>query len=253
MDLATIIGIIAGVLVVSLAILFGGSAGMFLNVPSALIVLGGTFAGTLIRFPLADILSALKLGTATAFQQTTHSNVALIDESVELAELSRTKGQLALENAPIENDFLRKGALMYCDGLKPEFIQHALSRERDLLIERLNEGEKIYRFMGDAAPAFGMIGTLVGLVQMLSTMDDPETIGPSMAVALLTTLYGALVANLICLPIADKLVSKIDQEYTTRSLVIEAVTQLSEKQNPDSMYQLLSAFLPEEQRRVEER
>ena len=253
MDLATIIGIIAGTLVVGLAIVFGGSASMFISVPSALIVLGGTFAGTLIRFPLADIVTALKMGTATAFQQVSTSAVGLIDESVELAELSRTKGQLALENAPIENDFLRKGALMYCDGLKPEFISHTMSRERDLLVERLAEGEKIYRFMGDAAPAFGMIGTLVGLVQMLSTMDNPDTIGPSMAVALLTTLYGALVANLVCLPIADKLVSKIDQEYTSRTLVIEAVTQISEKQNPDSMYQLLSAFLPEEQRRVEER
>lgn len=253
MDLATILGIVAGTSVVGLAILFGGSAGMFVNIPSILIVFGGTIAGTLIRFPLADVLNALKLGTSNAFQQDTESPVGLIDEAVELAELSRTKGQLALENAPIDNDFLRKGALMYCDGLDPEFITHALGRDRDLLVERLQEGEKIYRFMGDAAPAFGMIGTLIGLVQMLSTMDDPESIGPAMAVALLTTLYGALIANLVCLPIADKLNSKAQIEYTKRSLVIEAVNQIAEKQNPDSMYQLLSAFLPEEQRRVDER
>ncbi len=253
MDLATILGIVAGTAVVGLAILFGGSASMFVNIPSILIVFGGTIAGTLIRFPLSEVLNALKLGTSNAFQQSSESSVGLIDEAVELAELSRTKGQLALENAPIDNEFLRKGALMYCDGLQPEFIQHALSRDRDLLIERLEEGEKIYRFMGDASPAFGMIGTLVGLVQMLSTMDDPETIGPSMAVALLTTLYGALIANLICLPIADKLASKAQIEHTRRSLVIEAVGQIAEKQNPDSMYQLLSAFLPEEQRRVDER
>jgi chemotaxis protein MotA len=107
--------------------------------------------------------------------------------------------------------------------------------------------------MGDAAPAFGMIGTLIGLVQMLSAMDDPESIGPAMAVALLTTLYGALLANLICLPIADKLASKVQSEHTKRSLVIEAVGQIAEKQNPDSMYQLLSAFLPEDQRRADER
>jgi chemotaxis protein MotA len=253
MDLATILGIVAGTSVVGLAIIFGGSAGMFLNIPSVLIVFGGTIAGVLIRFPLADVMNALKLGTSNAFQQHTQSAVGLIDQAVELAELSRTKGQLALENAPIDNEFLRKGALMYCDGLQPEFITHALSRDRDLLIERLEEGEKIYRFMGDAAPAFGMIGTLVGLVQMLSTMDNPETIGPSMAVALLTTLYGALIANLIALPIADKLANKAKIEYTNRSLVVEAVNQIAEKQNPDSMYQLLSAFLPEDQRRADER
>lgn len=253
MDLATILGLVAGVTVVGLAIVFGGSPGMFVNIPSLLIVFGGTIAGILIRFPLSEVVNALKLGTSNAFQQQTESTVGLIDEAVELAELSRTKGQLALENAPINNEFLRKGALMYCDGLQPEFITHALGRDRDLLVERLEEGEKIYRFAGDAAPAFGMIGTLVGLVQMLSTMDDPETIGPSMAVALLTTLYGALIANLLALPIADKLSAKAQLEYTRRSLVIEAVNQIAEKQNPDSMYQLLAAFLPEDQRRADER
>jgi len=251
MDLATILGIAAGTMIVGLAILLGGAAGMFVNIPSILIVLGGTIAGTLIRFPLSEVLNALKLGSSNAFQQDSESAVGLIDEAVELAELSRTKGQLALDNAPIDNEFLRKGALMYCDGLEPEFIKHALGR--DLLVERLEEGEKIYRFMGDAAPAFGMIGTLIGLVQMLSAMDDPESIGPAMAVALLTTLYGALLANLICLPIADKLASKVQSEHTKRSLVIEAVGQIAEKQNPDSMYQLLSAFLPEDQRRADER
>lgn len=253
MDLATVLGLVAGTAVVGLAIVFGGSPGMFVSVPSMLIVIGGTVAGILIRFPLAEVVNALKLGTTNAFQQQAESTVGLIDEAVELAELSRTKGQLALENAPINNEFLRKGALMYCDGMAPEFISHALGRDRDLLVERLEEGEKIYRFAGDAAPAFGMIGTLVGLVQMLSTMDDPETIGPSMAVALLTTLYGALIANLLALPIADKLSAKAQLEYTRRSLVIEAVNQIAEKQNPDSMYQLLAAFLPEDQRRADER
>lgn len=253
MDLATIIGIVAGTVIIGAAIVLGGSPGMFVNIPSLLIVVGGTIAGTLIRFPLADVMVALKLGTANAFKQDSLSNVALIDEAVELAELSRTKGQLALETAPIDNQFLRKGALMYCDGLKPEFIQHALSHDRDLLIERLDMGEKIYKYIGDAAPAFGMIGTLVGLVQMLSAMDDPASIGPSMAVALLTTLYGAVISNLVALPIADKLAIKSGQEYVTRSLVIEAVGQIANKQNPDTMYQLLAAFLPEDQRRVEER
>jgi len=253
MDLATVIGLVAGTLVVALAIAFGGSALTFVNIPAILIVIGGTLSATLTRFPLSEVINAFRLGTSNAFQQATTSSVGLIDEAIELAVLSRTQGQLALEDAPISNEFLRKGALMYCDGLQPEFIGHALTRDRDLAIERLEEGEKIYRFMGDASPAFGMIGTLVGLVQMLTTMDDPDTIGPAMAVALLTTLYGALIANLIALPIADKLASKAANEYTQRSLVIEAVSQISSKANPDSMYQLLSAFLPEDQRREEER
>jgi len=253
MDLATILGLVAGSTVILLAILVGGSASTFVNIPSILIVIGGMSAATLTRFPLSEVINALKLGTSNAFQQSSESSVALIDEAVELAELARSKGQLALENAPIDNEFMRKGALMFCDGLKPEFIGHALTRDRDLLMERLEEGEKIYRFAGDAAPAFGMIGTLVGLVQMLATMDDPDTIGPSMAIALLTTLYGALLSNLIFLPIADKLASKLTVEFQRRSLVIEAVGQIAEKANPDSMYQLLSAFLPEDQRRIDER
>lgn len=249
MDIATLAGIGFGTVVVLAAILLGGSASAFINVPSILIVFGGTIAGTLIRFALADVVTALKLGSRNAFTHKKQSPTALIEEAVELARLARTKGQLALEGVPVSDETLRKGVRMFCDGLNQDLIFKVLSTDRDLTVERLDEGEKVFRFIGDAAPAFGMIGTLVGLVQMLSTMSDPETIGPAMAVALLTTLYGALIANLVALPIADKLANKSQAEYLSRSLVIQAVNSIAEKHNPDVMYQLLETFLPQADRK----
>ena len=248
MDLATLVGMGFGLVVVVAAILMGGDFMTFVNIPSILIVLGGGLAATVLRFPLNIIPSAFSIGGKIAFTQKKTSPQGMIDEIAKLAEIVRKSGPLGLESVEISEEFLKKGVQYVADGYEAPFILESLERERDLMLERLEDSEKIFKALGDAAPAFGMIGTLVGLVQMLSTMDDPATIGPSMAIALLTTLYGALVSNLICLPIADKLNTKSKIESVNLTLAIDGIMQLRENKSPDLIREMLVAYLPEKQR-----
>ncbi|MEM7619080.1 MAG: MotA/TolQ/ExbB proton channel family protein [Pseudomonadota bacterium] len=248
MDIATIAGIGAGTVIVAIAILIGGDVGSFVNLPSILIVIGGGFAATIIRFPLANIFSAFALGGAVAFTHKKVSPMDMINEITTLAEVIRKEGPLGLENVEISQELLQKGSQMVADGYELDIIRTMLERERDLFLERLDEGARIYKALGDAAPAFGMIGTLVGLVQMLSTMDDPSTIGPSMAVALLTTLYGAIIANLIALPISDKLNNKAAIEEVNQTLALDGILQLRENKSPQLIREALIAYLPSKER-----
>ena len=250
MDFATILGIIAGAIVVLIAIMLGGEFGTFINVPSVLIVVGGGFSATIIRFPLANVLKALVLGGQVAFTQKKLDPKDMIDELVEMADVIRKDGPLGLEGRELAHECLEKGAQMVADGYEPAMIQEMMERERDLYLERLDEAKRIYKAIGEAAPAFGMIGTLVGLVQMLSTMEDPAAIGPAMAVALLTTLYGAVISNLIALPIADKLGGKSKIEEINSTLAIDGVMQLRANKSPTLVREMLMAYLPEKQRHL---
>ncbi len=248
MDLATIIGIVLGSAIVGAAIYIGGDFMSFVNVPSVLIVVGGAIAATVLRFQLSTIAPSLMIGGKIAFTSKASNPREMIDEIARLAEIIRKNGPLGLEGVPIDDEFLSKGIQYIADGYEGEFIYESLERERDLRLERLGEGKRFFKSMGDSAPAFGMIGTLVGLVQMLSTMDDPSTIGPSMAVALLTTLYGAIIANMVCLPIADKLDSKFKVEEINLTLSIDGVMQIRENKSPDVIKEILVSYLPEKQR-----
>lgn len=248
MDLASIIGIVASAGVVLVAIFLGGSLSQFIDVPSILIVIGGGFAATLIRFPLSGIVSAFAVGSKVGF---THKKVEprdLVEQITEMADIVRKSGPLGLENVEIAEPTLAKGVQFIADGYDTDFIRESMERERDLYLERLSEGKRVYKALGDSAPAFGMIGTLVGLVQMLANMDDPSTIGPSMAIALLTTLYGALVSNVICLPMVDKLDSKFMVEELNQTLVIDGVLQIRESKSPAIIREMLIAYLPEKAR-----
>ncbi len=248
MDLATIIGILLGSIVVGAAIFIGGDFMTFVNVPSLAIVFGGTIAATVLRFQLQTVASSFIMGAKNAFTSRKTNPRELIDEIARLADIIRKNGPLGLEGVPVEDEFLAKGVQYVADGYEGSFIEESLERERDLMLERLEEGKRFFKAMGDSAPAFGMIGTLVGLVQMLSTMDDPSTIGPSMAVALLTTLYGALIANMICLPIAEKLDAKFKVMSVNTTLSIDGIMQIRENKSPDIIKEMLVAYLPEKQR-----
>jgi len=248
MDLATILGILAGTAVVGSAIFMGGDFMTFVNVPSICIVIGGTIAATILRFQLSTALGSFIMGAKSAFTSKKTNPRELIDEIARLADIIRRNGPLGLEGVPIEDEFLAKGVQYIADGYEKSFIEDSLERERDLTLERLEEGKRFFKAMGDSAPAFGMIGTLVGLVQMLSTMDDPSTIGPSMAIALLTTLYGALIANMICLPIAEKLDAKFKVQSVNTTLTIDGLLQIRENKSPDIIKEMLVAYLPEKQR-----
>lgn len=247
MDLATLIGLVLGTALLFLAILLGGSLLLFINIPSVMIVAGGTFATVMIRFGMGDVINAIKVGMNTLFAQLSNPQ-EIIQEIVNLANIARKNGLIVLEQQPIEDKFLKK-AIMYCvDGHEAEFIEEVLKKEVSLTVDRHEVGRKTFGAMGDASPAFGMIGTLVGLVQMLANMDDPASIGPAMAVCLLTTLYGAVLANLFFLPMADKLALRSQEEERNRRLIIEGVLGILKGLNPRVMEEFLQTFLPPKDR-----
>ena len=248
MDIATLLGMVAAFGIVIAAIMMGGTLGQFIDIPSIFIVIGGGLSATLVRFTLGGILGAIITGGKVAFGGKGSNPRDMIEKITELADVARKSGPLGLENVEVDDPVLAKGVQFIADGYEPNFIRESMERERDLYIERLQEGKRFYKQLGDAAPAFGMIGTLVGLVQMLAAMDDPSAIGPAMAIALLTTLYGSLVSNILCIPIVDKLDSKLDGEDLNQTLIIDGIMQIRENKSPNLIREMLLAYLPEKTR-----
>ena len=193
MDMTTGIGLVVGTIVVLALILMGGDLRTFYDIHAVIVIGGGAFAATLIRFPLSSIMHGLPLGLKYAFTMRRMTARDLVDEVARLAEVARKAGPLGLEKEEVEDPFLGKGVRYVADGYDAAFIRDAMERERETFFMHLDEGQKIYRAIGDCAPAFGMVGTLIGMVQMFANMSDPSKLGPFMAIALLATLYGALV------------------------------------------------------------
>ena len=248
MDLATIIGIVGGFGIIVMAILMGGDFVLFVNVPSILVVAGGTVFVVFIRFPMGEIFNAFKVA-ANAFVNRLESPDTLITSAVEMAGMVRKEGLLSLEEQEVDDSFFQKGLTLCVDGHPPEFVRKLLTQDMNQNITRHETGQKVWLSIGDAAPAMGMIGTLIGLVQMLANMEDPESIGPAMAVALLTTLYGALIANIVAIPIAEKLELLSGLEKLNKTLIIETVSGIQEGVNPRVMDESLQTFLPTGKRR----
>jgi chemotaxis protein MotA len=251
MDITTTIGLLAGMSVIGTLILMGGDFRMFYDIHAVIIIFGGSISATLIRFPLMAILHGLPLGMKFAFTLRSTSQRELVDELAGLAEIVRKNGPMGLENVEIDDPFLAKGVRYIADGYDADFIRDNLERDRDNFLTHLDEGQKIYRAIGDCAPAFGMIGTLIGMVQMFANMTDPSKLGPFMAVALLATLYGALVGNVFCLPIADKLHVKLVDEEVSRSLMIDGILMIRDSKSPALVREMLLAYLPEHHRHEE--
>lgn len=244
MDIATIIGLVAGFGLVFSAILMGGGAGIFFNVPSILIVVGGTIAATLINYPLHEVLNVM--GTVrNAFIHKERSPLSLIEKLVEFATIARREGILALEShaGDADDEFLQKSVQLAIDGTAPELIKDILTTELAFMEDRHAMGQSILLAMGAFSPAFGMIGTLIGLVKMLATLDDPSQIGGGMAVALLTTLYGALMANIMLLPAAGKLKVRTSRELLAKEVIIEGILSIQSGDNPRIVEQKLKAFV----------
>ena len=215
---------------------------MFVNIPSALVVIGGTLGATLMRNPLATVLGTFGV-VMKGFMSKVPEPIPLITQIVGLCKQARKNGMLALESVEIEYAFLGKGVGLGVDGLEPDQIRSILETDLRFMVGRHRRGQEILEGMGAAAPAFGMIGTLIGLVQMLASMEDPSTIGPAMAVALLTTLYGALLANVICLPLADKLKVRSQEEALNMMVCLEGVLGMVSGENPNQISQKLKSFL----------
>ena len=242
MDLATIIGIVLSIILVVAAIVMGGSPIMFVNVPSALVVIGGTIGATLMRNPLVTVLGTFGV-VMKAFTVKVPEPIPLITQIVQLCKQARKNGMLALENVEIDYAFLGKGVGLGVDGVEPDQIRSILETDIRSTVGRHKRGQGVLEGMGAAAPAFGMIGTLIGLVQMLASMEDPSSIGPAMAIALLTTLYGAILANVICLPLADKLKVRSQEEALSMMVCMEGVLGMVSGENPNQISQKLKSFL----------
>lgn len=247
MDIATLVGLVGAIIIIGLTIVLGGDFGTFVNIPSLVVVVGGTFAATLARISLGQFFGSFKVGLKSILHKSIDPN-KLISDAVDLSNVARKEGILALEGREIEHPFLKKGVDLCIDGHAPEIVQRMLATDINLTLERHDNGIRMFKSIADAAPAMGMIGTLIGLVQMLSAMDDPKAIGPAMAVALLTTLYGAVIANAVALPIADKLKKISMEERLNKKLILESISSIQAGTNPRVVEQLLKTFLPEGKR-----
>lgn len=243
MDLATLIGLITAFGIVLASIFIGGSAMMFVNVPSLLVVVGGTIGAVMMKFTLGQFIGAFKVALK-GFLVKMDKPEDLIAQSVEMANEARKGGLLALEGKETPNVFMAKGIQLMVDGHEPEVIRQTLVTDMNLAVSRHEVGKKIFTAMGDVAPAMGMIGTLIGLVQMLANMSDPKSIGPAMAVALLTTLYGAMIANIFALPLADKLGLRAQEERMIKSMIIDGLGGIQDGRNPRVIEELLKTYLP---------
>ena len=242
MDLATLLGMIGAMAIVGVAILTGGSVPVFFNIPSMLIVVGGTLLVVMIKFSISQFMGAFKVA-GRAFSSKAHNPENLIEEIVNLSNIGRKEGLLALEKTTASDSFLQEGINMLVDGTSQDVVKSVMTKDMQQTIDRHSWGEKVFRAAGDVAPAMGMIGTLIGLVQMLSNMSDPKSIGPAMAVALLTTLYGAALANMIAIPIADKLNLRKNNEKTIHSMCIDGILAIQSGQNPRIIESMLKAYL----------
>ncbi len=249
MDLATLIGMIIGFGLVLVAILLGGSLGAFIDIPSVLIVVAGTFAITTVSFSLPEVIKGQGLLIKTLLFKAPDP----VDETkmiLELAQKARKDGLLAIQNdiEAIEDDFLKQGLTMAVDGSPPEVIESALKADTNNMAARHVSGVQIFKKSGEVAPAMGLIGTLIGLVQMLGNLDDPSKIGPAMAVALLTTMYGAILANMVFSPMAGKLERNSGVEMGLRKIYTISVLSIVRQENPRQLELMLNTILPPAQR-----
>jgi len=247
MDISTIVGLIVAIFMVVLTIFLGGTPLIFINVPSVVLVVGGTFAVLFIKFSAKMIFATVNI-VKNAFFTKPMNPQAIIEEFVSLSKIARKEGLLALERKQFNDPFMKKGIQFCIDGSEGDFIRRILSTDLANIQDRHTQGQRILKAVGESAPAFGMIGTLIGLVQMLVSMDDPSQIGPGMAVAILTTLYGALIANVVALPINDKLSLRNQEETLTKSMIIEGILGVARGENPRMLEEILKTFLPGKKR-----
>jgi chemotaxis protein MotA len=250
LDIGTIVGILCGFSLVVAAMVQGGGISWFLDGPSAMIVMGGTLGATLISYPLGDILSVFKVAK-NVFRKKRFDTAGVIRQLVQMSRTSRRDGILSLQGTVtgIEDPFMLKAITLIMDTPDPSGVTDILETEIDFLAERHRLGAEIFTTMGNFAPAMGLVGTLIGLVQMLRQMSEPSSIGPAMAVALITTFYGVILANLVFLPIAGKLRARSAQEIMMKQLIVNGALAIQAGDNPRVVEQKLHSFIAPRERK----
>ena len=251
MDIATLAGIIAGISFIIAGITISGDLNSYYDSAAIMITLGGTFAATMISYPLKRLLEIFRISKNLFFSRLKDSRV-IINQIIDLANIARKEGLLALEEAAyrLDEPVLQKGILLIVDGTDPELVRNIMEAELSFLEERHNQGQAIFETMASLAPAFGMIGTLIGLINMLRTLEDPSTVGPNMAVALVTTFYGSILANLFFTPMATKLKYRSSQEVLYKEIMLEGMLSIQAGENPRIIEEKLKAFIPPNERKI---
>lgn len=250
MDLSTIIGILAAFALMISAIAQGGGVLLFVNVPSLIIVGGGTIGATLVHYPFREVFRTFSVAKK-AFFTDPQQPAERIEQLVRFAGKARKDGILSLQSemSEVKDTFFLKGLQMAVDGQEPDALEDMLNLEIEYILTRHEKGSEILLAMGTYAPALGMIGTLIGLVQMLQTMNDPSSIGPAMAVALLTTFYGAVAANVVFIPMAGKLRTRSQDEILNKTLIAQGLSFMLKGDNPRIIEQKLHAFIAPKERK----
>ncbi len=248
MDLASLIGIISGIGLIVSAIFIGGEVHNFYNIQGIMIVFGGTVAATLLTFRFRDVIDAFK-SAYLVFNSPNQDSQELINTMIKLGTISRRKGLLSLMDVKTNSPFLKRVCTLIADAADEETLRAAMRTEIDSMKMRHFIVQDVFRKMALYAPSFGMLGTLIGLIQMLSLLAEPDTLGPAMAVALLTTFYGTLLSTVIFLPIAGKLRSRTMMEVMNFEIVYQGAISILQDNNPMSVYEKLSSFVPPKQRK----
>ena len=252
MDLTSLIGILSGILLIVSAIVLGGDVHNFHSVPGMMIVFGGTMAATLLTFQLRDVLAAFK-GAFFVFARQKQDPNDLISTMLQLCNISRRKGLVGLADVKTKSPFLKRACNLMADASDEQMIRATLRTEIDSLKMRHFIVQDVFRRMAVYAPAFGLLGTLIGLIQMLSDLQEPSVIGRGMSVALLTTFYGSLISTMVFLPIAGKLRSRTLIELINLEIIFEGAIGILQDNNSLSVYERLSSFIPAAKRRPMER
>ena len=255
MDIASILGLVICFAMVILGIATSGgisTIGNFIDIPSVAITFGGAFSAILATYTLQEFVAGLK-SFALIFKLPTVNTSEMIHKIIELSNIARKEGLLSLEEATteMEDEFLKKGILLIVDGTDPELVRAIMETELMSIESRHKSKISFWENVGSMGPAWGMIGTLVGLVNMLQNMSDPNSIGPSMATALITTLYGSLLANWICAPVAGKLKNNNELELMEKEIMIEGLLSIQAGENPRVIEEKLKSFLSPAERVTE--
>lgn len=248
MDFASLLGIISGLALIFSAIFIGGSSDVFVNVPGMMIVAGGTMAATMLTVQLKDVINAFK-GAVVVFTSDKTNPREMIDTMMELSRVSHRHGLLALNEVKSDSHVLQRACDLLAEAASEQVIRNTLQNEVDSLISRHQAVQDVFKKMAAYAPAFGMLGTLIGLIQMLSQLDEPDKIGPAMAVALLTTFYGSLLATMVFIPIAGKLKARTMIEVTNLEIIREGCISIMTNDHYMHVYEQLSSYIPEAQRK----
>ncbi|KLU40598.1 MAG: motility protein A [Limnochordia bacterium] len=249
MDTSSMLGILMGTILLLVGMILEGDLRIFWSFSSILIVFGGTFASVMINFSMDQVRSVFSLVRIAFSSKAAGRSQEIISTLVNFAEVSRREGLLSLEERAqtVDEPFLQKGIQLVVDGTDPELVRSILEIELVSIEERHRIGHRMFDQMGAWAPAYGMIGTLIGLIVMLSELDNPDLIGSGMAVALITTFYGSVASNLIFLPIAGKLRIKTEEEILMKQIMIEGILSIQAGENPRIVEEKLKSFFPANQ------